>query len=75
MSEDNVFAGRTGLVTGGGNGIGKAITAALLERGSNVVVLEISPENAEAAAAELPGGERLTFVQGSVSVRVDVEEG
>ncbi|MGD9988510.1 SDR family NAD(P)-dependent oxidoreductase [Pseudonocardia sp.] len=74
MSEENVFAGRTALVTGGGSGIGKAITAALLDKGTNVVVLEISPENAEAAAAELAGGDRLTFVAGSVCVRADVEE-
>ncbi|HEY9415328.1 MAG TPA: hypothetical protein VIQ30_11260 [Pseudonocardia sp.] len=40
----------------GGSGIGKAITAALLERGSNVVVPEISPENAQTAADELSGG-------------------
>jgi 3-oxoacyl-[acyl-carrier protein] reductase len=50
-----VFEGRTAHVTGG-SGIGKAITAALLERGSNVVVPEISPENAQTAADELSGG-------------------
>jgi NAD(P)-dependent dehydrogenase (short-subunit alcohol dehydrogenase family) len=45
--------GRTVFVTGGARGIGKGITAALLEKGANVVVLEIEPAHIKSAAAEL----------------------
>jgi 3-oxoacyl-[acyl-carrier protein] reductase len=68
--------GRTAVVTGGGSGIGKAITAALLEKGANVVVLEIEPANIESASkelAELDHGDRLVWHEGSVSVAADVE--
>jgi hypothetical protein len=51
-----------------------AITSARLERGASVVVLGISPENIEAAGAQLDAGDRLTWVGGSVGVQADVKE-
>jgi 3-oxoacyl-[acyl-carrier protein] reductase len=74
MVEADAIAGSTALVTGGGSGIGKAITSALLDRAASVVVLEISPENVKAAREELDAGDRLTWVEGSVSVKADVEQ-
>lgn len=67
------LAGRTVFVTGGGSGIGKAITAAVLEKGANVVVLEIEPANIKAASEELGGGDRIVWHEGSVSVAADVD--
>jgi 3-oxoacyl-[acyl-carrier protein] reductase len=71
------LVGRNALVTGGGRGIGKAITAKLLGLGANVTVLEIEPSHATATQDELAAlsgdGERLAFSIGSVAVAADVD--
>lgn len=43
--------GRWSVVTGAGNGIGRAIAIALAQRGSSIVVLDIHAEGAEQTAA------------------------
>ena len=52
---DETHRGRTALVTGAARGIGRAIAAGLARRGARVVVMDIEPAAAEAAAAAIGG--------------------
>jgi NAD(P)-dependent dehydrogenase (short-subunit alcohol dehydrogenase family) len=58
------LAGRRLLVTGGGSGIGRAVTLAYLEQGATVTVLERSPEQAAALADE---DDRLRVLTGDAT--------
>lgn len=55
------FTGRTGLVTGAGSGIGRAIASGLARRGAAVAVLDLDEEAAQqtAAAITAEGGRAL----------------
>jgi len=48
--------GKTAIVTGGGQGIGKAIALRLAAEGCNVAIFDLKPETAEATAKEATGG-------------------
>ncbi|MFJ2066494.1 SDR family NAD(P)-dependent oxidoreductase [Streptomyces albidoflavus] len=50
------LAGRTALVTGGGSGLGRAVTRALLADGARVVITGRDAENLKRTAAELGPG-------------------
>jgi NAD(P)-dependent dehydrogenase (short-subunit alcohol dehydrogenase family) len=50
---DDLLAGKVALVTGGGTGIGAAITRELTRLGATVVIASRKPENIEPAAAGL----------------------
>ncbi|MFW0794305.1 SDR family oxidoreductase [Gordonia sp. CPCC 205515] len=63
------FAGRTAIVTGGGSGIGAALTRALAHAGANVVCTDVD----EAAAKEVAEG--LVSARGRVrAVALDVTD-
>lgn len=47
------IGGQTALVTGGANGIGRAIAAELAREGCNVVLVDLDGENGERVADEL----------------------
>jgi NAD(P)-dependent dehydrogenase (short-subunit alcohol dehydrogenase family) len=58
------LAGRRAFVTGGAQGIGRAIAAALTRRGVRVAIADIDLASARAAAAEI----------GAIAVEVDVRD-
>ena len=55
MSATISLQGKVAIVTGGGRGIGKAITRRLAEAGANVVIASRKLENLQATAQELAG--------------------
>ena len=62
------LAGKTALVTGAGQGIGRAVARRLAHNGAAIAVLDINLDNAEAAASELSrAGHRATAIECDVS--------
>ena len=55
MLKPETFSGQTIIITGGGTGLGKAMTSYLLELGANVVITSRKQEVLEKTAAELSG--------------------
>lgn len=53
MLRDNALAGKTIIVTGGGSGLGKAMTQYFLELGANVAITSRNLEKLEKTAEEL----------------------
>jgi NAD(P)-dependent dehydrogenase (short-subunit alcohol dehydrogenase family) len=66
MNYDN----RTFLVTGGSSGLGGATASMLVEKGANVVILDINEETGKAKEAELGANSR--FVKTDVTSEADV---
>ncbi len=60
--------GQVALVTGGANGIGRAIVQALADNGADVVIVDIDPEaGAQAASEVVEAGGRCLSLEGDVS--------
>ena len=60
------LTGRTVIVTGTGQGIGKAISELVLDLGGNLVMVERNPETFAAVSAAL-AGDRTLAIQGDVT--------
>jgi NAD(P)-dependent dehydrogenase (short-subunit alcohol dehydrogenase family) len=63
--------GRIAIVTGAGDGIGRAVAGAFINEGASVLVAERNAESGAAAAAEL--GPAATFLQVDVADKEQVE--
>jgi len=64
------FENKTFLVTGGSSGLGGATASMLVEKGANVVILDINEKTGNAKQAELGANSR--FVKTDVTSEVDV---
>ncbi len=53
MPDIENFSGKTALVTGSGQGMGRAIAVAMAQRGANVVINDVDAGQAEQTAADL----------------------
>jgi len=75
MLKENSFAGRTIVVTGGGTGLGKAMSKYFSELGANVVITSRKIEKLEKTAEEISGatGNEVLPVQCDVSDYSQVE--
>ena len=47
------FAGKTGIITGGAQGIGRAIAKGFVQMGGKAVIVDINPETAARTCEEL----------------------
>ena len=66
--------GRTALVTGGAQGVGRGIAIELASRGCDVALADVDLDRAEATAAEIAGMGRAAFaVKADVGIAADVD--
>ena len=66
------FAGRRALVTGGAQGIGRAVARAFLEAGARVAVVDADREALAEAGADLGARGEVLALAGDVAVEADV---
>ncbi len=68
------FLGKVAVITGGADGIGKAIARACAARGMKLVLADISEERLQRTVAELAAeGAEVIGVAGNVAVEADVQ--
>ena len=73
--DSSELAGRVAMVTGAGQGMGRAVAARLAAGGASVVVNDLNPESAERTArALMDAGHEAISIAGDVSRPEDVQE-
>ena len=76
MGQDGQLSGRTALITGGGEGIGRGLASAYLKAGARVVIAEFNAPLGQRTAEELgakTGGE-IVFVPCDVTVKSQMQD-
>jgi 3-oxoacyl-[acyl-carrier protein] reductase len=69
------FSGKTAVVTGSGSGIGKAIALLLAAKGADIVINDISPEDAASTAHEIESiGRKSLVCCGNVAIQNEVRD-
>lgn len=68
------LTGRTAVVTGAANGIGRCIVEDLLAEGVNIVALDIEAESLDALAEQLGRPDALVLSKGDIRSRRDVQQ-
>lgn len=75
LKEKLTLTGKTGIVTGGGQGLGRNFCTAFAEMGANVVVVEKNPETGRSAADAIAAmGVKSLFVAADVTSRKSIGE-
>ena len=69
----NSYADKVAIVTGGASGIGRALGAALVQRGARVVLADVNGDGAQAAAHAMAADGRATGVHLDVTDAASVE--
>jgi len=68
------LAGQVGIVTGGGQGLGRAFCRAFAEAGADLVVAEINPDTGSQVAEEVRNlGRRALCIPTDVASKASVE--
>jgi NAD(P)-dependent dehydrogenase (short-subunit alcohol dehydrogenase family) len=68
------YAGKVAIVTGGGNGIGRATALRLANEGAAIVIMDMrSADGANVATSISNAGGRALFVAGDAAVEADVQ--
>ncbi|KAK5799950.1 hypothetical protein VI817_002162 [Penicillium citrinum] len=68
-----ILAGKTCLVTGGGGGLGKAIAGHFLEAGANVVICDINENRLQETSVELSSKGSLKAIKADITKTNEVE--
>ena len=72
---NNEFVNKTAIITGAGQGMGKAVAERLAKGGSKIVVFDVNPDQAQAAIESLNEYDCETMaVTGDVTKKEDVEK-
>ena len=72
MVDPTEFAGKVGIVTGAGRGMGRAVAQRLAAGGARVVVNDLDADSAEHTAAEIGDGSKAFAVPGDITSSRDV---
>jgi NAD(P)-dependent dehydrogenase (short-subunit alcohol dehydrogenase family) len=75
MGVELKLEGRVAIVTGAGQGIGRAIAEKLGDEGATVVVADINPETTAKAAADIGGLAQVTDVSNEAQVNALTADG